>query len=98
MRGWRAAVAAVPHGNGLTVFRSGSWRGRYRPENQVRGTVRGDGVSVGEQLTGVFEYHDAVAKQAPALFGVADEGTSRLVVWVFSTRARGRMRAHPCAS
>jgi hypothetical protein len=90
--GWRVGGLRWPPWpdlNGLADFSSSGWRGRYGPVNQVSRAMRGDGVAVGQQFTGVFEDHDAVAEQAPALFGVADEGPSRLVVRGTSARARG---------
>jgi len=35
--------------------------------------VRSDARAVGKQFPGVFEDHDAIAEQAPALLGVTDD-------------------------
>ena len=48
--------------------------------SEVGGPVRCDGRAVGQQLAGVFEGHDAVAEQALALLGVADDGVRRFAV------------------
>jgi hypothetical protein len=77
LAGWRVGGLRWPPWpdlKGLADFSSSGWRGRYGPVNQVSRAMRGDGVAVGQQFTGVFEDHDAVAEQAPALLGVADEG------------------------
>jgi hypothetical protein len=80
--GLRAGGATVAAGSRLRQpdrFSSSGWAGRCAV-NEVGRAVRGDGVAVGQQFTGVLEDHDAVAKQAPALFRVADKGPSRFAV------------------
>jgi hypothetical protein len=57
---------------------------RYDPgrpvEGQIRRPVRRDGLAIGQEFPRVFEDHDAVAEQAPALLGVADNGVRRFAV------------------
>jgi len=57
---------------------------RYGPgraiERQVRGPVRRDGRAVRQEFPRVFEDHDAVAEQTPALLRVADNGMRRFAV------------------
>src|ERR1022692_1052676 len=65
-----------------------------RSLEQVGWPVRLDRVPVREQLTGVLENDDAVAKQAPALLRMADEGSGRLTVRSSCIRAGRRVRAH----
>ena len=40
-----------------------------------------DGRAVRQERAGVFEDHDAIAEQAPALLRVTDDGACRLAVW-----------------
>jgi len=47
---------------------------------EIGGPVRRDALAVGQQLPGVFEDHHAIAEQAPALLGVADDGVRRFAV------------------
>jgi len=47
---------------------------------EVGGPVRRDGRAVRQQFPGVFEHHYAIAEQAPALLGVADDGVRRFAV------------------
>jgi hypothetical protein len=61
---------------------------------EVRGTVRCDRGTVGQQCAGVSEDHDTIAQQAPVLLGVAHNGVGRLAVRSQRTWARGLMRAH----
>ena len=72
--------------------RRGRPGGCRRLSDQVCRPVRRDGISVGEQLTGVLENDDAVAEQAPALLRMADDRPGRLTI-----RAAG-VRALYCAS
>src|ERR1700759_1793951 len=65
---------------------------------QVGGAVRCDGGAVRQQFAGVFEDHDAVAEQAPALLGVADYGVRRFAIRIRRSRTRRRVWAHISAS
>jgi predicted alpha/beta-hydrolase family hydrolase len=58
--------------------------------------VRLDDLAAGKQLAGVFEDHDAVAEQRPALLRVTGNGAGRLTVGGVRVRALWRMRAHGC--
>jgi len=49
-------------------------------ETQVGGAVRSDTSAVRQKLARVLEDHDAIAEQAPALLGVADDSVCRLTV------------------
>src|SRR4051794_31603426 len=53
----------------------------------VGGPVRLDHGTAWEPLAGVVEEDDAVAEQAPPLFGVGDHGVRGLAVGVVRTRA-----------
>src|SRR6478672_4512469 len=85
-------------------IRSGGWCGRFvrwrcvRPSAYIGGPVRGDGTATGEQFPGVLEDDDAVAEQAPALLGMADNGPGSLAIRRARVRTRRRVRAHVCAS
>jgi len=48
--------------------------------------MRGDRAAAGQELAGVIEEDDAVAQQAPPLFGVERDGTSRVTVAADSGR------------
>jgi hypothetical protein len=73
----------------MRAFEGGSGRHRQR-----LGAVRLGGVAVGGELSGVVEYHDAVAEQAPTLFGVGRHDTCRGVVVRFCRGAWGPVLAH----
>lgn len=66
----------------------------WRPTctRKISGSVRGDGVTVGQQLTGVLEAHDAVAQQAPPLFGMTCLPARRVPIRRVSARAGRTMR------
>src|SRR5215831_5058190 len=66
--------------------------------SEVGGPVRCDGRAVGQQFTGVLEDHDAVAEQAPALLGVADDGVRRFAIRIRRSRTGRRVWAHISAS
>jgi hypothetical protein len=66
--------------------------------SKVGGPVRCDGLAVRQQFAGVLEDHDAVAEQAPALLGVADNGVRRFAIRSRRSRTRRRVRAHISAS
>jgi hypothetical protein len=57
------------------AYRTGTVEG-----GEVRWPVRCDARTVRQQFPGVFEDHDAVAEQAPALLGVADDGVRRFAI------------------
>src|SRR5215471_20779816 len=79
----------------------GGWfvrRRCFRPSVHVGGPVRGDGGATGEQFPGVLEDDDAVAEQAPALLGMADNGPGSLAVRRARVRTRRLVRAHVRAS
>jgi hypothetical protein len=86
--------------------RSGRWRlpasvgHAYRAVEggEVGGPVRCDRRAVRQQFPGVFEHHDAVTEQAPALLGVADYGVRRFAVRSRRGRTRRRVWAHISAS
>src|SRR5258708_24952354 len=83
----------APGWSSLTESSSGGWASRCGPVNEVGRAVRGDGIAVGEQFTGVLEDHDAVAQQAPALFRVSDKSPSRFVFPDTISVSGGSMRA-----
>jgi len=56
--------------------------------------VRLDDLAAGEQLAGVFEDHNAVAEERPALFGVTGDRTGCLAVGGLCVRALRHMWAH----
>src|ERR1700755_1780177 len=79
---------------------SASVRHAYRTVegSEVGGPVRCDGLAVWQQFAGVLEDHDAVAEQAPALLGVADDGVRRFAVRIRRSRTGRRVWAHISAS
>src|ERR1700722_973518 len=64
----------------------------------ICGPVRSYRVPARQQFAGVLEHDDAIAKQAPALLGVADKSPGRLTIQRSRVGAERRMRAHACAS
>jgi hypothetical protein len=66
--------------------------------SEVGGPVRCDGRAVRQQFAGVLEDHDAVAEQAPALLGVADNGVRRFPIRSRRSRTGRRVWAHISAS
>src|SRR6516165_5462013 len=66
--------------------------------SEVGGPVRCDGRAVWQQFAGVLEDHNAVAEQAPALLGVADDGVCRFAIRIRRSRTGRRVWAHISAS
>jgi hypothetical protein len=56
--------------------------------------VRTDGPPVREDLTGVLEYDDAVAEQAPSLFGKGCDGPGGVVIGRISVGTLRLVLAH----
>jgi hypothetical protein len=67
--------------------------GGVTQDGRARGSGAGGGrkadPAAGEQRTAVFEQHDAVAEEAPALLGVTGDGLGRSSVTSLGVWARG---------
>ena len=72
----------------------GRGRGGSGRHRQRSGAVRLGGVAVGGELSGVIEDHDAIAEQAPTLFGVGRHDTCCGVVIRFRRGALRPVVAH----
>lgn len=59
-----------------------------------QGSVRCEGVPVGEEFTGVVEDDDTVTQQAPALFGMCGHDARGGVVGGLYARARRPVLTH----
>lgn len=67
--------------------------------SRSKGPARRDGLAARQQITGVLEMDDTVAKQRPALVRVMRYDTGSLPIGGFSGRTSGRVLAHsdpPC--
>jgi len=53
-----------------------------------------DATTVGQQLSGVLEQHDPIAKEAPPLLGVRDDDVCGVAVELRGRGARRSVRAH----
>jgi hypothetical protein len=60
--------------------------------------VRRDAPAIGKQRTSVLEHYDAVAEQAPSLFGMRRHHVGRLAIWCVRGRAGRLMLAHNATS
>ena len=54
----------------------------------------GDAAAIGKQDAGVVERHDAVAEQAPSLFGMGGHDAGRPAIWCARGRAGRLMLTH----
>src|SRR5215510_5893727 len=54
----------------------------------------GDAAAIGKQDAGVVERHDALAEQAPSLFGMGGHDAGRLAIWYARGRAGRLMLTH----
>ena len=61
---------------------------------QVRRLARRDAPAIGKQRASVLERHDAVAEQAPSLFGMRRHNVGRLTIRCVRGRAGRSMLAH----
>ena len=68
--------------------------GQASGHRQVRGLVRRDAPAIGKQRSGVLEHHDAVAEQAPSLFGMRRHHVGRLTIRCVRGRTGRLMLAH----
>src|SRR5579862_1987977 len=85
-------------GGSPVVFESQVCRAGTVEGSEVGGPVRCDAGAVRQQFPRVFEYHHAVAEQAPALLGVADYRVRRFAVRSRRSRTGRRVWAHISAS